>query len=154
MPRPIRFFSRTDAYSELSNFSPYGFEEDGVRWPTVEHYFQAQKFIGDACAEHRERIRTAASPKHAKTLGQSRKHPIRPDWDSVKEDVMRHALRRKFERPELRALLLGTKNRPLVESSPHDRYWGAGKDGSGRNRLGALLMELRTELRKRGKSGR
>ena len=148
MSKPIYFFSRTDAYSELSNFAPYGFEDDGLSWPTVEHYFQAQKFLGGSLADYRERIRTAHSPKQAKSLGQSRKFPIRADWESVKEDVMRHALRMKFARPELRELLLSTGNRPLIENSPFDRYWGAGKDGRGKNRLGALLVELRTSLRR------
>ncbi len=148
MSKPIYFFSRNDDYFELSNFSSYGLEEDGIYWPTVEHYFQAQKFVGDELSEHRERIRKACSPKEAKTHGQSRKHPIRQDWDSVKEDIMRHALRRKFERPELCELLLATKNRPLFEGSPFDGYWGVGKDGRGNNRLGVLLMELRAELRR------
>ncbi len=147
MSAPIRFFSRTAAYAELSNFAPFGFELDGLYWPTVEHYFQAQKFLGPDASAHRERIRTAASPKAAKTLGQSRKFPIRPDWDDVREDVMLDALRRKFARPELRALLLATARRPLIEASPYDRYWGEGRDGTGRNRLGALLMQLRAELR-------
>ncbi len=146
MPDSITFYSKTEAYAELSNFAAYGFEEDGVFWPTVEHYFQAQKFPGPENAEIRERIRRAASPKQAKSLGRSRKYPIRPGWDNVREDVMRHALRRKFENPELRALLLGTGDRPLIESSPSDTYWGAGRSGRGRNRLGHLLMELRAEL--------
>lgn len=147
MSAPIRFFSRTDAYAEFSNFAPFGFDVDGKYWPTVEHYFQAQKFPGPEAAEHRERIRTADSPKSAKTLGQSREFAIRPDWDRVKDAVMLDALRRKFARPELRKLLLSTGRRPLVEASPFDKYWGEGRDGKGRNRLGALLAQLRAELR-------
>ena len=150
MSQPIYFYSRTTALYELSNFAPFGFEEDGHYWPTVEHYFQAQKFVLPAGAEHRERIRTAATPKQAKSLGRSRAHRIRPDWDDARDDVMRHALSRKFERPALRELLLGTGTRPLVEASPFDRYWGAGRDGTGRNRLGVLLMELRAALAESG----
>jgi ribA/ribD-fused uncharacterized protein len=63
---------------------------------------------------------------------------------------MSKALRAKFAAPALKTLLLSTGERPLVEDSPYDRYWGAGKDGRGKNRLGALLMELRDELRKEG----
>lgn len=147
MAKPIYFFSRNEDYAEFSNFAPFGFEEDGVHWPTVEHYFQAQKFSRPEDADYREKIRTAHSPKQAKSLGQSRSHPLRADWEAVKEDVMRHAIRRKFERPELRELLLSTGRRPLVEASPTDRYWGAGKDGTGKNRMGALLVELRASLR-------
>jgi ribA/ribD-fused uncharacterized protein len=67
MRKPIYFFSESDPYFELSNFSPHGFAVDGAHWPTVEHYFQAQKFED---AAYRERIRNAASPQRAKALGQ------------------------------------------------------------------------------------
>ena len=83
----------------------------------------------------------------AKALGQSRKFPIRSDWDQVKETVMLHALRQKFQNPSLRTLLLQTKNRELIEDSPYDRFWGCGRDGKGKNRLGHLLMALRDEIR-------
>src|SRR6478609_2939466 len=58
---PICFYSKTADHHELSNFSPFGFEEDGVHWDTVEHYFQAQKFAGPEHAAYRERIRLASS---------------------------------------------------------------------------------------------
>ena len=35
----------------------------------------------------------------------------------------------------------------LVENAPGDAYWGVGKDGNGKNRLGVLLMEVREWLR-------
>ena len=60
---------------------------------------------------------------------------------------MKRALRLKFMNPQLRSLLLSTKNRMLVEDSPYDRYWGGGRDRKGRNRLGILLMEIRDEIR-------
>jgi ribA/ribD-fused uncharacterized protein len=143
---PIYFYSKTAAYHELSNFSPHGFEEDGVFWPTVEHYFQAQKFVGPLLAEYREKIRRALSPSQAKTLGRSRQHPLRADWEAVKEEIMLRALRRKFAVPALRALLLATGERTLVEASPSDSYWGSGRRGAGRNRLGVLLMQVRAEI--------
>jgi N-glycosidase YbiA len=146
--RAIFFFSRNSEFSAFSNFAPYGFEQEGIFWPTVEHYFQAQKFPGAHMAPYRDRIRGAPSPQAAKVLGRSEKFPLRSDWDRVKENIMRHALRRKFENPELRTLLLSTGKRLLVEDSPYDSYWGRGKSGNGRNRLGVLLMELREELRK------
>jgi ribA/ribD-fused uncharacterized protein len=143
MANPIFFFKKGEPFSELSNFTASEFEADGVRWPTVEHYFQAQKFED---TNYRERIRGAHSPMDAKTLGQTRKISIRPDWESVKEAVMKKALRLKFQNPRLRSLLLSTKHRMLVEDSPYDRYWGAGRDGKGKNRLGVLLMEIRDEI--------
>ena len=127
----------------LSNFAPPGIEARGVYWPTVEHYFQAQKFT-EAFA--RERIRKAATPKEARALGQSRDYRIRSDWDAVREQVMLEALRLKFKNPEAKALLLSTDDRALVEASPFDYFWAAGQDGSGLNRLGHLLMQVRSEL--------
>lgn len=149
---PIYFYSRTGPYSELSNFAPYGLEADGVYWPTVEHYFQAQKFSGPQLAEYRERIRRAQSPKLAKQLGRTRSVPLRADWESVKEQIMLDALRRKFTRPDLAELLTSTKNRPLIEAAPDDYYWGCGREGTGQNRLGELLMVVRSELLGNGRT--
>jgi N-glycosidase YbiA len=144
---PVRFYSKTADYHELSNFAPFGFEEAGAFWPTVEHYFQAQKFSGPENAAYREKIRTAKNPRDAKTLGRTRKIPIRGDWDRARDEVMLHAIRRKFEAANLREQLLSTGLRPLIEASPTDYYWGSGRTGSGRNRLGQLLMQVRAELR-------
>ena len=44
MDTPIRFFTKNEDWFELSNFYPHGFEEEGIYWPSVEHYFQAMKF--------------------------------------------------------------------------------------------------------------
>jgi ribA/ribD-fused uncharacterized protein len=61
---------------------------------------------------------------------------------------MREALWAKFtQHPELRSLLLSTGDETIVEHTENDNYWGDGGDGSGRNRLGVLLMELREKLR-------
>lgn len=142
---PIYFYSNTDKYGEFSNFSPHGFELDGAWWPTVEHYFQAQKFEDEA---YRERIRTAKTPKYTKTLGRTRALPIRADWDTKRDEVMLLAVRRKFQtHAPLRELLLSTGDEPLVENAPGDYYWGCGKDGSGANKLGRLLEQVREELR-------
>jgi N-glycosidase YbiA len=111
----------------------------------VEHYFQAQKFAG---TPHEEEIRRVESPMIAARLGRDRKKPLRADWEQAKEEIMREALRAKFTQHEdLRELLLGTGEAVLVEHTVNDRYWADGGDGSGLNRLGILLMELRTALR-------
>jgi len=146
MAKPIEFFSKNAEFAWLSNFSPHGFTVGGEYWPTVEHFFQAAKFLGDEALEHRNRIRLSGSPKQAKALGQSRKHKLRPDWEDAKEQVMLVALRAKFSMPDLREKLLATGDRPLIEASRFDRYWGAGRDGRGKNRLGVLIMEVRAEL--------
>lgn len=146
MKDAIFFFKADDPYFEFSNAAPFGFEECGVYWPSVEHYFQAMKFTGDEHADLREKIRHAETPRKAKQVGTDRENPLRSDWSDVKEDVMLHALKRKFSNPKLRDLLAGTGDAVLCEDAPHDNYWGTGKNGTGENRLGKLLMQLRDEL--------
>ncbi len=60
---------------------------------------------------------------------------------------MLEALRAKFtQHPNLRAALLATGSARLVEHTANDAYWGDGGDGHGKNRLGALLEQVRDEL--------
>lgn len=63
---PVRFYGSNDRFGAFSNFSRHSFELDGEVWPTVEHYFQAQKFPG---TPHAEVIRRAKTPLEARTLG-------------------------------------------------------------------------------------
>lgn len=140
----IAFYVPSDEYGFLSNYSAHGFVLAGKYWPTVEHYFQAQKFAG---SEQEERIRQARTPQQAKQLGHSRKIALRRDWEEIKIDVMRVAVRAKFEtHRELRESLIATGDQPLVENSPSDYFWGCGAHGGGRNVLGELLMEVRASL--------
>ncbi len=141
------YVPREEPYGVFSNFSPHGVEMDGEWWPTAEHWFQAQKFAG---TPHAEAVRRAHTPKDAAKLGRDRSRPLRADWESVKDDVMRRAVLRKFEtHAALRALLLSTGDEEIVENAPGDFYWGCGADGSGRNMLGKILMESREILRAR-----
>ena len=141
----ILFYRVNGPYGEFSNFSPHHFELKGRRWPTSEHYFQAQKFAG---TDYEEAIRLSEKPFDAAAMGRNRELMLRLDWESVKDDVMREALRAKFtQHPRLQALLLGTGDAELVEHTTNDRYWADGGDGGGKNRLGQLLMELRAQLR-------
>ncbi|MDY3560701.1 NADAR family protein [Gemmata sp. JC673] len=144
-PPVINFYSTTGEYGCFSNFSRHPVFVRGKRWPTSEHFFQAMKFEG---TEHEERVRLAKRPMDAANMGRDRKRPLRRDWERVKERIMLDALRAKFtQHEELKAVLLGTGNAILVEQTANDSYWGDGGDGSGKNRLGQLLMRLREELR-------
>ena len=142
----IEFYRERDApYGCFSNFSKHSFTLGGKPWQTVEHYFQAQKFVGTP-REHE--IQTAPDPMVAKKLGNSREYPLRADWEAVKNDVMRDAVLAKFEQhPDIRAVLLGTGQEVLIEAARNDSYWGYGPDGNGKNMLGKVLMEIRDELR-------
>jgi len=154
----IYFYTpREQPYGCFSNFSRHGIAMDDVWWPTVEHYFQAQKFAGTANtantanADYVERIHRASTPKQAAQLGRSRSVPLRADWEQVKDDIMLAAVQRKFETHEaIRTILLAAGDEEIVENAPGDYYWGGGADGSGLNRLGTTLMEVRARLRHPG----
>jgi len=141
---PIYFYSRTDEYGDFCNFSSHGFELGGQYWLTVEHHFQSQKFAG---TEYEETIRTARTPADAKSLGRTTRFRLRDDWEAVKDDIMYSAVLRKFETHEdIRKRLLETGDQTIVENAPGDYYWGCGADGSGKNKLGEILMAVRNQL--------
>lgn len=145
MDEAIFFYTPDGPHGAFSNFARFGVALDGAWWPTAEHFFQAQKFDDPA---FREKIRRVATPKQAAAMGRTRVHPLRADWDTYRVEVMRRVVTAKFEtHPSLRELLLSTGNRPLVESAPGDAFWGTGPDGTGENRLGRLLEELRAKFR-------
>ncbi|WP_412932291.1 NADAR family protein [Escherichia coli] len=106
----FNFYSTSDDYGDFSNFAAWPIKVDGKTWPTSEHYFQAQKFLDE---KYREEIRRVSSPMVAARMGRDRSKPLRKNWESVKEQVMRKALRAKFEQhAELRgkARLVLTKD--------------------------------------------
>ncbi len=147
----IQFYAVGDEFGFLSNFAPYPIRLDGKTWPTSEHYFQAHKFAG---TPYEEEIRRARSPMIAARLGRSRKHPLRRDWESVKDRIMREAVLAKFsQHPDLRERLIATADAEIVEHTERDDYWGDGGDGSGKNRLGKILMSVRDQLRQARKGG-
>ncbi|KAF6260871.1 dihydrofolate reductase-like domain-containing protein [Scenedesmus sp. NREL 46B-D3] len=170
-PHPIRMPS-----GALGSNSSSSSSSSWREYASVEHYYQSQKFAGvdhaDAVALV-ESISAALSPEEAAQLGRrvERERPelVRPDWADAKRSVMLAALRVKFSsHAGPGAMLLSTAGSSsssssvtsagawggiggeggavLVESSPHDRYWGQGYDGSGQNHLGLLLMQVRQEL--------
>lgn len=166
MATEIKFYSHYNKYYEFSNFQPATFDIDvngkQESFRTTEHYYQAMKFYVPFSNEHMNifrLIQTAKTPKEAFNLGKFMKGKfdwidkviadysnikIRPDWDAVKDDVMRKGIYAKFtQNPKLKDLLKSTGNATLIENSPVDYYWGCGKNGTGKNMLGKLLMELR-----------
>jgi N-glycosidase YbiA len=143
----IFFYStREEPYGCFSNFSRHGIEMDGLWWMTTEHYFQAQKFR-ETDRLWFDKIREAKTPKEAANMGRDRSHPLRGDWEQVKDDIMHRAVLCKFEtHAAIRDILLATGEELLIENAPGDYYWGCGKDGSGQNKLGQILMAVRERL--------
>ena len=169
--RPVEFYESTDEpYGIFCNFYPSVIHVDGVRYATVEHFYQCQKFTD---VEYRELIRSASTANKARILAQqrvaggyqwrvamnatirahlSRGVSVRPDWEQVKDAVMFKGLQAKFtQHLHLASRLKDTGDRPITEVSPRDWYWGCGGDRKGKNRLGHLLVNIRAYLRKKDK---
>ncbi|MFT6397715.1 MAG: ribA/ribD-fused uncharacterized protein [Bradymonadia bacterium] len=134
------------AAGEYSNFAPLPLTRAKKKWPTSQHYFQAMKFED---SKLREKIRRSKNSAVSAKLGRARKTPIRRSWHGMRFNVMRDAVRAKFTpHEELTELLLKTGAANLVGHIEADSFWSDGGDGSGRNVLGRLLMEVRSELRR------
>lgn len=141
----IYFYKINDEYGCFSNFSHYGFELGGKWWMTSEHYFQAQKFHN---TKYEEMVRLLDNPMKAAEMGRDRNLPLRKDWEEVKDSVMQKAVMEKFQQnKEIREVLLSTDKESIIEKTTDDYYWGCGKDGSGKNKLGRILMDVREKLR-------
>lgn len=142
---PIYFYHSDQPWGALSNFSRHSVFIDGTIWPTTEHYYQAQKFESK---HHQETVRCAETPMLAKSLAYTLVDSYgKRNWIAMRESVMLKALRAKFsQHPNLSKQLISSGNRALIELSHNDKYWGDPGNGSGQNRLGQLLEQVRAEL--------
>lgn len=142
----INFYTTKGEHGCFSNFSRHAVKLDGHTWMTSEHYYQAMKFAGTSAETE---VRKAPNPKEAARIGRDKNNPLRKDWDHVKDDVMRKVVYAKFTQHEdLKKILLSTGDAKLVEHTENDNYWADGGDGSGKNMLGVILMEVRERIRK------
>lgn len=140
----IKFWKSTDEYGFLSNFYVFPIKINNKKYKTIEHWFQSQKFVGTKYEEH---VRKQPTAHLSSKEGKRRDLPLRKDWEDIKEEIMLIGLREKFKYNKMKQLLLNTGESELIEDSPYDYYWGIGKDGTGKNRLGILLMQVRKELK-------
>ena len=143
----IYFYKVEEPYGCFSNFSLHGIHLKGQDWLTVEHYYQAQKFVGTADAGLMAVIHSVPTPVEAAKLGRNPQRQVRTDWDAVKNEVMREAVFTKFfTHKDIQTILLSTGYQLIVEDSPTDYYWGCGCDRTGQNHLGEILMSVRQEI--------
>mmetsp|Transcript_121252 Transcript_121252/g.220540 ORF Transcript_121252/g.220540 Transcript_121252/m.220540 type:complete len:650 (-) Transcript_121252:16-1965(-) len=134
-------------YKFLSNFSWSELEFEGLRYPSVEHAFQAAKVRTNSARRAHGFLDEGVTFGEAKRLG--RRVPLRDDWKEIREDVMERCLLSKFSDPALRAKLVATGNRELIDghSGSPDLIWGYHfPSQAGENRLGILLMGVRSKL--------
>ena len=147
---PFRFTRAP--YGAFSNFQPLAVPIAAGPWTFrfAEALYQAAKF--PAHSEVQQRIADAPTAREAAAIGRTPGLGIDPGWNARRVDVMRWVLRMKREAnaAEIDAVLTTTGDRPIVEVSTRDPWWGARPVAhryEGRNVLGRLWMELRQQLR-------
>ena len=115
------------AWGAFSNFQPLAVPIATGPWTfaTSEHVYQAAKF--GAHPDVQRRIAEAPTPREAAAIGRTPGLGIDPGWNTQRVDVMRWVLRMKREanQAEIDAVLAATGDRPIVEVSTRDPWWGA-----------------------------
>lgn len=143
----------------FGQWTPSPFVIDGQTYNCAEQYMMAEKarLFGDEAT--RARILATDSPREHKALGRTVANFDRATWqDACLDIVVRGNLAKFTQNPEMRAALLATGDKLLVEASPMDRIWGVGLRADdprihdrgqwpGQNLLGEALMRVRAELR-------
>jgi len=146
----IRFYRASEKpYGAFSNLYRREVEFEGECFATSEHAYQAGKARKP---EVRKWLMEAPSPALLAMAAHGLYYwDVAPGWSTNKFGRMKDVLRAKFtQHDDLRALLLSTGEARLVEAATVDnevnRLWGE-VNGTGKNMLGVLLMEIRDELR-------
>ena len=161
-PPPVFFFAGSpelNEFKEFSNMHDAPVLIDGIKFPTVEHYYQWSKarLFGDE--EAQQKILKSASPKTAKTLGKKVKDFNEERWNAEKVGIMSRAIKAKLmQHPDIRKKLLDTGDRRIAEANPRSKFWGIGTSYNtskatspekwpGKNTLGQIYEDLRRQLK-------
>ena len=146
----------------LSQWHDASFAVDGIKFLTAEHYMMYHKarLFGDSDAA--AKVLQANNPGEAKKIGRSVRNFQREKWQEHCIAIVTQGNINKFsQNKDILSYLLATKNKVLVEASPHDTIWGIGLASDakgienpltwkGKNLLGFALMEARAKLMEKG----
>ncbi len=142
----VEFYKEFGELGYLANYSNHGFTKNGVFYKTVEHYYQSEKFSDP---EIKKRIIDADTPKEASNIGRDRSLKRIEDFKSIKNQVMYEGILEKFrQNRNIAYKLIETRNRDIAEATIDEYYWGIGKDKSGENVIGDILVRVRERIKK------
>ena len=148
-------FRVKEQFGDLSNMSNvFPLLVQGIPVRSSEALYQAMRYPHQP--DWQREILAAPHAMRSKMASKKQKRQLssRPDWEQVREDIMRWCLGVKASQHfgRFSRVLLSSGDRKIVERSRKDRFWGAVpvEDDllEGENRLGRLLMELRDEFAK------
>lgn len=147
-------FNKTkEKWGEFSNMcAGFPLRVYGVDIRTSEALYQAMRFPGHP--EVQQQILDEPSPKGAKMKSKRHRRELgRQDWEENQVQVMWWCLRLKLAQnfESFGGVLFISGEKPIVEESANDMFWGAKDLGDGTlkgaNVLGKLLMELRARYK-------
>ena len=148
----VTFLKTNTHFGALSNMAGgFPLSVSGIKIRTSEALYQACRF--PHLPDVQRLIIEQRSPMTAKMKSKPYRKNSRQDWDQVRVKIMRWCLRVKLAQnwQTFSSLLLETGDRPIVEESRKDAFWGANpidrRSLVGRNVLGRLLMELREVIK-------
>ena len=160
--KPVLFSQPGEDKGEFRTFSnqaEYPIQISDVRYPSVEHYFQAQKAKEFGDEETYKKMLDTPSGKAVKALGKKVTNFHKEVWDAKRLEIMMRGVKAKFvQHPELQKQLLETGDRQIGEADARSSFWGIGTSENtdksadptkwkGQNRLGKILMALRDEFK-------
>ena len=150
------FMATRDDCNLLSTFTPgTPLKVNGITFKTPEGLYQAFKFSNSPSLQKiigEQDYGTDAKEK-AEFMEEMRPKDLRPDWEAMRVPAMVYTMAITLRsRPEFAEALLETGEKPIVQISIKDPFWGAQPDPDrivlvGRNALGKILTEMRDELR-------
>lgn len=148
----VSFRKTAEEFGGLSNMAPgFPIRVAGVPLRTSEALYQACRF--PHMPEVQKIIVEEISPMTAKMRSKPYRNDSRECWDEIRIPIMKWCLRVKLAQNwnTFGDLLERTGDKPIVEDSRKDGFWGAVKNETGnlkgKNVLGRLLMELREKIR-------
>lgn len=148
------FFSRSSPFSNF--YTCCNLLIDDTPYDHVEQYIQSQKAIFAEKPDLAREILGNKDPAVCKKIGDTLKID-EDEWRTIADNKMIKACKAKFSQSDgLKRMLLDTENRILAEAGPN-LYWGTGlklnnpDNGNkdkwlGQNKLGNILMSVRSEL--------
>lgn len=141
----IEFYKEFGELGYLANYSNHGFTKNDVFYKTVEHYYQSEKFSDP---EIKNKIINADTPKEASNIGRDRSNKRIPNFKDIKEQVMFDGVLEKFrQNRDIAYKLIETRNKKIAEATIDEYYWGIGKDKSGKNVIGDILVKVRERIK-------
>ncbi len=147
----IAFRGTKEAHGGLSNMAPgYSIRVNDVIIPSAEALYQACRF--PLFPHIQEEIISQHSPMTAKMISRKYITHTRQDWEEIKYTVMYWVLKVKLSQNfnKFSKVLSKTGNTIIVELSYKDKDWAVITDSKntlkGKNALGRLLMQLRSEF--------